>query len=652
MLFESRRILLGFRIKLSFDAPLKKENSYIFVNLSKTPTIGDLSNAIKERFEIPQDIYIALNDCRLLNSEDNSVLIDVNEVRIVPCNDGKNNSASKTSQECGILRPNIPSAAGCLSLADNNNEVSEVDATLPAPISKPPQSKELIASTASVNEITNRKSRRYYSSVAETMKYLSQKFKLESESDSVSPNGVVTSGEDRKEEQSTAVDELETMQKGGESCQQNDNFCEKNDDGFVEKRKRKRKRKHSKKVERESNFGDVALDNQSVDSSKEAYADSLSSKSARTHIFFEGDNDESAEMKGNSMECDFSNDASFQTPSSNKKARKMEKNVVNVGTDVVDMGVIIDITRGGDIAEEKQALRSCSIESDVIPIAKSSESEMKSSRELKYSDSKVSLSNDHDVPSSTSAKQSITCDKVNDSESKSSSSDGFSCTVNAKINDRNNFQTRQVPSVTCDPLATLLMCKQLQCPVEYRVQYTHPNARSRSNSCTSVRSNKSSINARTCTVIDLTAAPSLDSVDQNTSKPIEDNECEVICQYKVAGGKILTRDSRGSWNILTEKEAALKLQPVDVPQENQSLVFQMLYLGADMCPTMSDLICGRVITFQKSIGRLTLNILPEFVENLQKSCGEDAGLPDELVHITENAYQISWMAVKNPRLLM
>ena len=81
MLFESRRILLGFRIKLNFDPSLKKRNSYIFINLSKTPTIKDLLNSIKERFAISQDIVILLNDCPLLNSEDNSVLVDVNEIR-------------------------------------------------------------------------------------------------------------------------------------------------------------------------------------------------------------------------------------------------------------------------------------------------------------------------------------------------------------------------------------------------------------------------------------------------------------------------------------------------------------------------------------------------------------------------------------------
>lgn len=81
MLFESRKILVGFRIKLNFDVSLKKENSYVFVNLSVTPTIKDLLDTIKKRFEISRDIYIALNECRLLNSEDNSVLIDVDEVK-------------------------------------------------------------------------------------------------------------------------------------------------------------------------------------------------------------------------------------------------------------------------------------------------------------------------------------------------------------------------------------------------------------------------------------------------------------------------------------------------------------------------------------------------------------------------------------------
>ena len=81
MLYESRRILLGFRVKLNFDVSLDKRNSYVYVNLSKTPTIKDLLCTIRERFEIPQDVYMTLNDCRLLDSEDNAVLIDVDEVR-------------------------------------------------------------------------------------------------------------------------------------------------------------------------------------------------------------------------------------------------------------------------------------------------------------------------------------------------------------------------------------------------------------------------------------------------------------------------------------------------------------------------------------------------------------------------------------------
>lgn len=81
MLFESRRILLGFRIKILFEPSLQIKSSYVFVNISKTQNIKELVNDIKYRFKIREDICITLNDCPLLESEDILVLSDVGEVK-------------------------------------------------------------------------------------------------------------------------------------------------------------------------------------------------------------------------------------------------------------------------------------------------------------------------------------------------------------------------------------------------------------------------------------------------------------------------------------------------------------------------------------------------------------------------------------------
>lgn len=81
MLFESRRILLGFRIKVLFEFSLHKESSYVFINVSKTPTVKDLLEDIKRRFKVRENVYITLNDCPLLESEDILVLTDAIEVK-------------------------------------------------------------------------------------------------------------------------------------------------------------------------------------------------------------------------------------------------------------------------------------------------------------------------------------------------------------------------------------------------------------------------------------------------------------------------------------------------------------------------------------------------------------------------------------------
>ena len=81
MLFESRRILVGFRIKITFDPSLQKDDFYLFVNTSKIHTIEDLLVDVKNRFEIKEDLLLLLDDCHVLQTEDILVLTDASELK-------------------------------------------------------------------------------------------------------------------------------------------------------------------------------------------------------------------------------------------------------------------------------------------------------------------------------------------------------------------------------------------------------------------------------------------------------------------------------------------------------------------------------------------------------------------------------------------
>lgn len=83
MIYEYTKVLTGFRVKLQFDPLLSLEPTYVFVEVSKTPTIGDLRQDIMQRFKLTQDIFVKLHNCKLIHSENVCVLAAVTQARLV-----------------------------------------------------------------------------------------------------------------------------------------------------------------------------------------------------------------------------------------------------------------------------------------------------------------------------------------------------------------------------------------------------------------------------------------------------------------------------------------------------------------------------------------------------------------------------------------
>lgn len=131
-----------------------------------------------------------------------------------------------------------------------------------------------------------------------------------------------------------------------------------------------------------------------------------------------------------------------------------------------------------------------------------------------------------------------------------------------KINNPNNG----------DPLATLLMCKQLQTPIEYNVQFTSASYqnRSRNNSLCKTEEIQQNMKKNENEEMEVDG-----SKNNGESTFMPNDECEMLRHYKVLDNQIFLRDSNEVWNILSAKDASFKLQPIKEPSENQSITFQV-----------------------------------------------------------------------------
>lgn len=134
-----------------------------------------------------------------------------------------------------------------------------------------------------------------------------------------------------------------------------------------------------------------------------------------------------------------------------------------------------------------------------------------------------------------------------------------------KVNDTSALSEKEYP------LATLLMCKQLQTPVEYNLQFSSPIYETRSRSRSRSSSKASRANDSTNAQINNETAEKC----QKTENVSSNDECEVLCQFKIVNDDILLRDCNGSWITLTANDASLRLPPLDIPRENQSITFQV-----------------------------------------------------------------------------
>lgn len=169
--------------------------------------------------------------------------------RIAPCKNETTIAPSKISSKCEVIQRDSSSRLDCASQTVKSNETSDRNEVLPTHVEESSYEKKQNGNVFCTSETTNRKSRRFYSSIAETLKYLNQNYKPELGNTSNSANDVLTSGsEDREKEKTTnIVKPRDTIEKVDDLCCLNDASFEKIDDEFVQKRKRKRKRKHSKK---------------------------------------------------------------------------------------------------------------------------------------------------------------------------------------------------------------------------------------------------------------------------------------------------------------------------------------------------------------------------------------------------------------------
>lgn len=254
-------------------------------------------------------------------------------------------------------------------------------------------------------------------------------------------------------------------------------------------------------------------------------------------------------------------DSSFQIRPFNKKVRKLEDTIKKVESKVGDTNGIGDVTDSGysTLTENKNCEKNSiylnhETAFSAIPLDQSYGSDTNLANERENLDSLPSTNTKHGT----------------DFQSKLSLNNGFFSTFNTITNDRCNVQTKEFLPENHHPLSTLLMCKQLQTPVEYSVQFAQSNgiSPSRSNSCISAESKKLTNNT---SISNPTSSVSIDD-DKHSN---DDDECQVLCQYKIVRDRVLLRDSSGIWNILSEKEASLKLQPIEEPQESQSITFQV-----------------------------------------------------------------------------
>ncbi len=84
MIYETRKILVGFRLKLNFDPTLKQQDTFVYVDIAKTPTVAALLDNIADSFQIPNDgLNLFLSSCKLRPHENVCILADVDEARFV-----------------------------------------------------------------------------------------------------------------------------------------------------------------------------------------------------------------------------------------------------------------------------------------------------------------------------------------------------------------------------------------------------------------------------------------------------------------------------------------------------------------------------------------------------------------------------------------
>lgn len=83
MFYEVRKSLIGFRLKIVFHPVLKKESTYVYVDIRESPTVGALLTNIAARFGISENLAISLHNLTVWTCENILVLADVDEVKYV-----------------------------------------------------------------------------------------------------------------------------------------------------------------------------------------------------------------------------------------------------------------------------------------------------------------------------------------------------------------------------------------------------------------------------------------------------------------------------------------------------------------------------------------------------------------------------------------
>lgn len=139
-------------------------------------------------------------------------------------------------------------------------------------------------------------------------------------------------------------------------------------------------------------------------------------------------------------------------------------------------------------------------------------------------------------------------------------------------------------------LATLLMCKQLNTSMEYNVQFVNDTGNSRTSSPSSSKAVKNGV------ISQLAVSPSNRvskksnpsnlicqnvKIERNYENDIPEqmnassDDCEFLKQVKLDGTRIRLRKPDGTWTVLTPEIADVELPKLEVPKENQSIVFRV-----------------------------------------------------------------------------